>query len=42
MEHELAAEQFHGGVIELKKPIPLEDAGPLEWHRESNAKHELD
>src|SRR5208282_3683448 len=42
MDHELTGEQIHGGVIEVKKAVPFENAGPPERDRESQAQYKLD
>jgi hypothetical protein len=41
VDHELTSEQIRGRIVELKKAVPFENAGPPEWHRESEAQHKL-
>ena len=42
MQHEFAGERIYRRIIELKKAIPFENAGPPERHRDTKAQHELD
>jgi len=41
VQHELVTEQRDGGVAELEKAIPFENAGPPERHRQRHAHDQL-